>query len=284
MIDYRIALIITLALSSLLFPRYLQAQAADTPKPKPTPAIQMFLLLKEPIPYGTVIGVSAMPIPRSDACGRADGRLCESRIGNLIADAIRVASSADFAITNAGGIRASLTCPSPDVPGDFCPSFTPPPYPISRGQVFAVLPFGNAVFTVTISGAELKTMLENGVSVMPAASGRFPEVSGFCFKYDISALAGSRVLMAIRQTASGACSGTPIDLTAGSTYKIAINDFMAQGGDGYPNLYSRGTVQGIMDEVTADYIAARWEVSPAIQGRIVCTTSGGTECPVVIPW
>ena len=59
--------------------------------------------------------------------------------------------------------------------------------------MLAVLPFGNVVFTVNINGAELKTMLENGVSPMPAANGRFPQVSGLCFTYDISAPAGSRV-------------------------------------------------------------------------------------------
>mgnify|MGYP003588965011 CR=1 FL=1 len=287
MTDYRKPLTIALAVFSLLFLRHMQVQAADAPKPKPTPAVQMFLLSQEantPISYSAVIGVSAVPIPRSDACGRSDGRLCESRIGNITTDAMRMTYSADFAITNAGGIRANLTCPAPDVPGDFCSSFIPPPYPISRGQVYAVLPFGNAAFTVTISGAELKNMLENGVSMMPAASGRFPQVSGLCFKYNISAPSGSRVLGAIRQAANGTCTGTPVDLTAGSAYGIVINDFIATGGDGYPNLYSRGTVQGIMDQVLSDHIAAAGSVSPSIQGRIVCTTSGATVCPVVIPW
>ena len=61
----------------------------------------------------------------------------------------------DFAITNSGGLRADLTCP--DSGATFCPAYTPPPYPITRGQVLAVLPFGNVVFTVNINGAELKT-------------------------------------------------------------------------------------------------------------------------------
>ena len=77
--------------------------------------------------------------------------------------------------------------------------------------------------------------------------------------------------------------GTPVDLTAASTYTIAENDFMATGGDGYPNVYARGTTQDIMDQVLADYITANTPVSPAIQGRIVCTTSGATACPVVTP-
>jgi 2',3'-cyclic-nucleotide 2'-phosphodiesterase (5'-nucleotidase family) len=233
--------------------------------------------------FSTVIGTSAVKVPRADACGRFDGRLCESLVGDLTADALRDAYDTDFAITNSGGLRADLTCPSPDVDGDFCPSFTPPPYPITRGQVLGVLPFGNVVFTVTITGAELKTYLENGVSMMPAANGKFPQVSGLCFTYDISAPAGSRVLSAVRQAANGSCTGAPVDLTAASSYTIAQNDFMATGGDGYPNVYARGTTQNIMDQVLADYITANTPVSPAIQGRIVCTTSGATACPVVTP-
>ena len=146
-----------------------------------------------------------------------------------------------------------------------------------------MLPFGNVVFTVSINGAELKTFLENGVSQMPAANGRFPQVSGLCFTYDISLPAGSRVLGAVRQAADGSCTGAPVDLTAGSTYKIAENDFMATGGDGYPNVYARGTTQNIMDQVVADYITANTPISPVIQGRINCTTSGATACPVVTP-
>ncbi|MGE5223288.1 MAG: 5'-nucleotidase C-terminal domain-containing protein, partial [Omnitrophica WOR_2 bacterium] len=180
-------------------------------------------------------------------------------------------------------LRADLTCPFPDLPGDFCPAFTPPPYLITRGQVLAVLPFGNVVFTANISGATLKTMLENGVSLMPSAQGRFPQVSGLCFTYDISAPAGSRVLSAVRQAADGSCTGAAVDLTAASTYKIAENDFMATGGDGYPNIYATGTTQDIMDQVLANYITANTPLSPALQGRVVCTTSGATACPVTLP-
>jgi 2',3'-cyclic-nucleotide 2'-phosphodiesterase (5'-nucleotidase family)/predicted AlkP superfamily phosphohydrolase/phosphomutase len=266
-------------------------RTADYHKPwnigvTPDPTIQALIdqLNAELAPiFGTVIGNSTVAIPRADACGRSDGRLCESLIGDITADALRTTYNTDFAITNSGGLRAGLTCPDPDVAGDFCPAFTPPPYPIARGQVLSVLPFGNVAFTVGINGAELKTFLENGVSLMPAAQGRFPQVSGLCFTYDISALAGSRVLSAVRQASDGSCTGATVDLTAGSTYTIVENDFMASGGDGYPNLYDQGTTQNIMDQVLADYIGANTPVSPAIQGRIVCTTSGATACPVVTP-
>ena len=66
-------------------------------------------------------------------------------------------------------------------------------------------------------------------------NGRFPQVSGLCFGYDISAPVGSRVTSAVRQAADGSCTGAPVDLTAASTYAIAENDFMANGGDEYPN-------------------------------------------------
>ena len=74
-----------------------------------------------------------------------------------------------------------------------------------------------------------------------------------------------------------------MDLTAASTYKIAENDFMASGGDGYPVFTPRVTTQDIMDQVLADYITAQGTISPAIQGRIACTTGGSPVCPVVTP-
>jgi 2',3'-cyclic-nucleotide 2'-phosphodiesterase (5'-nucleotidase family)/predicted AlkP superfamily phosphohydrolase/phosphomutase len=229
----------------------------------------------------TQVGTSTRAIPRSDSCGRGDGRLCESLIGNVVTDSLRTTYSTDFAITNSGGLRADLTCPSPDVANDFCPAYTPPPFTITRGSVFSVLPFGNIVVTVPVNGAELKAMLENGVSSMPGANGRFPQVSGLCFTYDISAPVGSRVTGAVRQAADGTCTGPAVDLTAASSYTIAENDFMAYGGDGYPFFADRMVTQDFMDEVTADYVGANSPISPAIQGRIVCTTSGATACPVI---
>jgi 2',3'-cyclic-nucleotide 2'-phosphodiesterase (5'-nucleotidase family) len=204
-------------------------------------------------------------------------------VGNLTADSMRQTYNTDFAVTNSGGLRADLTCPFPDNPSDFCPPYTPPPYIITRGQVLGVLPFGNVVVTLQVNGAELKTMLENGVSAMPGVNGKFPQVSGLCFTYDINAPAGSRVTGAVRQAANGSCTGPAVDLTAATNYTLAENDFMASGGDGYPNFASRATTRDIMEQVLADFITANTPVSPAIQGRIVCTTSGATACPVVVP-
>jgi 2',3'-cyclic-nucleotide 2'-phosphodiesterase (5'-nucleotidase family) len=134
-----------------------------------------------------------------------------------------------------------------------------------------------------VNGAELKAILENAVLAMPAANGRFAQVSGLCFVYDIAAPAGSRVTGAVRQALDGSCTGVPMDLTASSTYSLVENDFMASGGDGYPVLIGRAITRDMIDQVLADYITAGTPISPAIQGRIVCTTSGPTPCPLVVP-
>ncbi len=244
----------------------------------------------------TVIGNSTKFVPRTDQCGNSAGRTCESLVGNIVTDAMRtqyLPLNVDFAITNSGGLRADLTCPTTDNPNDFCPPYTPPPYPITRGQVLTVLPFGNVSATVTITGAELKQFLENGVSAMPAVNGKFPQVSGLCFTYDIASPAGSRVLSAVRADGSGNCTATPVDLTAASSYKIVENDFMAGGGDGYPVTNTEPTyaTQNIMDQDVADYISAHSPLNPFVNGppdgRINCADSNGAgtapDCPALVP-
>ena len=234
-----------------------------------------------------VVGNSSVSIPRSDRCGRVDGRLCESLIGNVVTDSLRTAfpsasPAIDFAITNSGGLRDALTCPTTDNASDFCPSFTGTPLPITKGQVLTVLPFGNTVVTATITGAQLKTMLENGVSAMPGANGRFPQVSGLCFTYDITALVGSRVTGAVRQAADGSCTGPAVTFGAGVTYRIATNDFMSFGGDGYPNLVAQLDTPLIMtmDERLITYLEANPAVNPTFQNRITCV---GATCPAFVP-
>ena len=283
-------------------------KTADFHKPwdigvTPDPAIQAkidFLNAQLAPILGAVIGNSTKFISRADQCGNSLGRTCESLVGNVTTDAMRAKYSStgvQFALTNSGGLRADLTCPTPDLPGDFCPPYTPPPYLITRGQVLAVLPFGNVVVTLNVNGAELKTMLENGVSLivdpatkLVAAAGRFPQVSGLCFTYDIAAPAGNRVTSAAWADAIGHCTATPVDLTSASTYKIAENDFMASGGDGYPFFTPRVTTQDIMDQVLADYITANSPISPFVlaepNGRINCVDSNGAalpNCPELTP-
>jgi 2',3'-cyclic-nucleotide 2'-phosphodiesterase (5'-nucleotidase family) len=256
---------------------------------------------------GVKVGDSTKVIPRADQCGGSTGRTCESLVGNVTTDAMRTKYASigvQFAITNSGGLRADLTCPvgaTDPNPSDFClgsgpNNVYPVPdatgkYAITRGQVLTVLPFGNVVVTLQVNGAELKMMLENGVSAMPAVDGRFPQVSGLCFTYEITAPAGSRVTGAVLANPDGTCSATPVTLTAAATYRIAENDFMASGGDGYPVFTPRVTTQEIMDQVLADYIAgAAGPINPFVlaapNGRINCTDSNGAtapNCPALVP-
>ena len=293
----RVSLVVNPATGTLVY------ATADFHKPwtigiTPDPAIQAEINVLntqlQPI-LGTVIGQSTKEILRSDQCGRADGRLCESLVGDVATDAMRdryAPIGVQFAITNSGGLRDRLTCPAAGGGNGFCPVAAQPPYLITRGQVLSVLPFGNVVATVTINGAELKAFLENGVSQMPGANGRFPQVSGLCFTYDIAAAAGSRVTGAVVADPDGTCSATPVDLTSVSSYKIAINDFMASGGDSYPVVTSKPgyATQDIMDQVLADYVTANSPLSPFVlgptNGRINCADSNGAtapNCPVLTP-
>ncbi len=232
---------------------------------------------------GTVIGQSTVFIPRADECGQSSGRTCESLVGDVVTDALRDRYGTDFAITNSGGLRADLTCPTTDDPNDLCPAPDGGDFEITAGQVLTVLPFGNSAVTLSVTGDELKQHLEQGVSAMPGVSGRFAQVSGLCFTYDIDAPVGSRVLSAVFQNADGTCSATAVDLTAASTYTLAENDFMASGGDGYPNLISRAVTRDLLDQVVSDYIAANTPITPTIDGRITCTASAGGTCPAPLP-
>jgi 2',3'-cyclic-nucleotide 2'-phosphodiesterase (5'-nucleotidase family) len=165
-----------------------------------------------------------------------------------------------------------------------------------------VLPFGNVSATLTINGAELKDYLETAVSSLPATgNGRFGQVSGLCFTFDIEGTpasfaangimisgTGNRVTGAVRQAADGSCTGAAISFASGINYTLTTNDFTAGGGDGYPNFRSRITTQDILDQDLADYLAAvpGGVVSPVIQHRIHCTDpnpGSGVNCPVGSP-
>jgi 2',3'-cyclic-nucleotide 2'-phosphodiesterase (5'-nucleotidase family) len=134
----------------------------------------------------------------------------EAAIGNLIADAMRARSRADLAIMNGGGIRGGKVYEAGSA--------------ITRRDVQTELPFGNHLVTLNIKGSELRLAIENGLSRLPDAAGRFPQVSGMTIEFDPQQPAGSRVL-------SIAVGGTPLD--PNKFYRIAVNDFMARGGDDY---------------------------------------------------
>jgi len=259
---------------------------------------------------GTKVGNANVAVPRSDSCafpsppgtGRTDGRACESLVGDIVTDAMRQQYGTDFAITNSGGLRDNLTCPTTDSATDFCPAglypFATGQFPITRGQVLAVLPFGNQSATTNVDGVRLKEFLETAVSPPTATNiGRFGQFSGLCVRYNVEAPAkqfdasgngllgtGNRVMTVVRQGAGGVCdfaAGTPVGLTAADHYSLTINDFMLAGGDGYPDSRGPGSAtQDLLDQDVADYLdTLGGTVSPTIQGRVKCFDPNPAAAP-----
>jgi len=160
---------------------------------------------------------------------RANVRTKPTNLGNMIAAAMIEATGADAALTNGGGIRASIDA------GD-----------ITRGEVITVLPFNNTVVVVEVTGQDIYDALEWGYSRLPEANGGFPQTANLGIIYSRFADVGNRIKRVL-------LNGKLIDKNA--KYTLATNDFMAAGGDGYTMLdrnvvmYGRG-----LDEVLTDYL------------------------------
>jgi 5'-nucleotidase / UDP-sugar diphosphatase len=152
------------------------------------------------------LGTTAVDLDSRNAIVRKQ----EAAFGNLVADAMRERTRADIAIMNGGGIRGNKL---------YTPGTT-----ITRRDVLAELPFGNRVVTLNAKGAELRQAIENGLSRLPNAAGRFPHVSGLKIEFDPRRPAGSRIVSIRSRDA-------PLD--PNKTYRTATNDFLARGGDGY---------------------------------------------------
>jgi len=183
---------------------------------------------------------------------RGDVRTGQTNLGNLIAESILDATGADVALTNGGGIRASI-----DV-GD-----------ITLGEVITVLPFGNYVVTKEVTGADIKFVLEVGLSKYPDASGAFPHIAGMTFTFDPNKAAGSRLV-------SVKIGG--VEVVDTQTYVLATNDFSAAGGDDFTVLadYPILGEYSALDEVLVDYLNANGTDAAVVDGRI-------TALPIVVP-
>jgi len=192
------------------------------------------------------IGKTATPLDSRKVAVRT----AEAAIGDLIADAMRSAVSADIAITNGGGIRGNKQYPAGTA--------------LSRRDVLSELPFGNRTVKLEVTGKTILAALENGVGDVENSAGRFPQVSGLAIEYDPSKPKGSRIL--------SVTIGDKL-LDPAGTYTLATNDFMANGGDAYAMfkdakaLYSVRDAKLLANDVMA-YIAAKGEVAPKIEGRI----------------
>ena len=181
---------------------------------------------------------------------RTTVRAQELAFANLMADAIRAAVGADVALTNGGGIRADRTYE----PGTV----------LTRRDIQSELPFGNKTILIEVSGADLRAALEHGVSAVEDGGGRFPHVSGLTFSYDATRPAGDRVTEVT-------VGGAPLDDAA--TFKLATNDFIGKGGDGYAVFIDKPRIidanaASLMAHQVIDHIAAAGTVAPAVEGRI----------------
>jgi 2',3'-cyclic-nucleotide 2'-phosphodiesterase (5'-nucleotidase family) len=152
------------------------------------------------------VGTTAIELDSRKASVRSQ----ETTMGNLVADAMKKAVGADIAIANGGGIRGDTQYPAGAK--------------LTRKHILTELPFGNKTVMIELTGAQVKEALENGVSKIEEAQGRFPQVSGIAFVVDKTKPAGERV-------SDIKANGQPLDEAA--TYKVATNDYMAGGGDGY---------------------------------------------------
>ncbi len=197
--------------------------------------------------------------------GRVIGRITESLsnvtdaagaspLGGVIADAMLVATAApdkggaQIAVMNRGGIRAPLTMRADGA--------------VTYGDLFSVQPFGNYLVTLTLTGAQLKTLLELQWAD-PATTPMLQISEGFSYTWDAARPAGSKVIpdsMTLR--------GKPIDPSA--SYRVTTNNFLADGGDGFVILRD-GTnrLAGAEDlHATEVYLRDRSPVAPVPPNRV----------------
>ena len=200
--------------------------------------------------YGTVFAKTEVALDGE----KANVRTGETNLGDLIADAMLwqaglLDEGVDAAVTNGGGIRASIAA------GD-----------ITKKDINTVLPFGNTLYVVKVTGTELLEALEASTYCTPEAIGGFPQVAGIEFTVNTGAQFDTKELY------PGSTYGKPASInrvmiqTVGGeafnpeeTYTIVTNDFMGAGGDTYYafKAASSGYDSGVpLDEVVMDYITS----------------------------
>lgn len=194
-------------------------------------------------------------VAQSGAFIEGDRTVCrvqECQMGNLVADAMleRVADQGiSVAIANSGGLRASID------EGE-----------VTMGEVLTVLPFQNTLSTFQVTGATLLAALENGVSQHEEVAGRFPQVAGMKYTFDVSQDAGARISDVMINVDN---AWLPLD--ADATYGVVSNNYVRGGGDGYRmfrgamNVYDYGPD---VADVVAEYLAQNVGYTPYLDGRI----------------
>jgi 5'-nucleotidase len=218
------------------------------PDPEQQALLERYAALAEPI-AGREIGATSAPVTREQDDSR------ESALGNLIADAQLAATSAPeaggarVAFMNPGGVRADLDAG-----------------PVTFGEAFAVQPFGNALVTMTLTGGQLEQLLEQqftGVNAPPNRPRVLLPSAGLRYAWDLDAPSGDKV-----DPASITLDGQPV--AADATVRVTVNNFLADGGDGFTML-TEGTdrLGGPLDLAALEaFLAARSPVAPPARDRI----------------
>ncbi|WP_029076795.1 bifunctional metallophosphatase/5'-nucleotidase [Kaistia adipata] len=193
------------------------------------------------------IGKTETPLDSRRATVRGE----EAAIGNLIADTMRAAVDAEVALVNGGSIRADREYPAGTT--------------LTRADMFAEMPFGNKTVKLVVTGAALRAALESGFSLVSAAAGRFPQVSGMVVEVDLAKLPGTRVRSVL-------VNGAPLDPER--KYTLATTDYVAGGGDGYlafkdaARLISPVDARLVASDVI-DYVTSAKTIAPKVEGRIL---------------
>lgn len=205
-----------------------------------------------------VVAEEELTNPRASATSTESVRANETALGDYITDGMLAKAKilnnkVVLALQNGGGIRSSINAG-----------------PITVGEVIAVLPFGNTLATVDISGADLRAALEHGVKDSPKESGGFLHIAGGKYTFDSSKPAGSRIVsFQIKQ------GDDYVDVKDDQTYTIATNAFTAKGGDGFATFekaYADGRVQdlGLSDwENFEEQLKSLKTVNNKTEGRII---------------
>lgn len=175
---------------------------------------------------------------------RAKARTGETNLGNLITAAFMDISKADISLINGGGIRASIKAGA-----------------VTKKDIITVLPFGNTVRVIEVTGADIKAALENGIDTYPVEKGAFPHIAGMTVTFDAKQPAGKRVV---------SIKVGDQNLDPAKTYKMVTNDFLAAGGDGYTMFKGKKVVAeyGAMDEVLIQYMNTKGFDAAKTTGRI----------------
>ncbi|MGD9679907.1 MAG: bifunctional UDP-sugar hydrolase/5'-nucleotidase [Candidatus Obscuribacterales bacterium] len=179
----------------------------------------------------------------------------DSSMGDLICDALLESGArygATISVHNRGGIRGELE-----------------KGPISRADVEQILPFDNYVVFATVSGKTLRQALEH--SIGGSTGGRFLDVAGLKFAYDRSRPDGEKVIFVRARNVDGTWAA----LDPEKRYKIAVNHYNFEGGEGYDFKDATAiekTKTRIADSLR-DYLLKHKKVSPQKPNRIVSVTS-----------